>query len=249
MNRDWRLFDSLITIHNSLSKLPIQHSKNENMKLTITLYLEVISSWCSWALPGWSELQKRYAGRVDFAWKIALMDSTGLPPTRELSEWFYRRSGTLMRSPFMLSAGWFEAGLTEYLAPNLVAEAARDFGISDDRVWTAIAHAALREGQPVAKWEVAAAIGARAANLDEAKLLERARSGEVEARARATTAEFHALQVTQRPTFVIDSEIGDRAVFCGIAILPPLVTTIDAMLEDLAAYQSHAAHFGGPPSS
>jgi predicted DsbA family dithiol-disulfide isomerase len=219
------------------------------MRIKATLYLEVISSWCSWALPGWSELQKRYAGRVDFAWKIALMDSTGLPPTRELSEWFYRRSGTLMRSPFMLSAGWFEAGLTEYLAPNLVAEAARDFGISDDRVWTAIAHAALREGQPVAKWEVAAAIGARAANLDEAKLLERARSGEVEARARATTAEFHALQVTQRPTFVIDSEIGDRAVFSGIAILPPLVTTIDAMLEDLAAYQSHAAHFGGPPSS
>jgi len=217
------------------------------MRLKATLYLEVISSWCFWALPAWLELQKRYAGRVDFAWKIALMDPTGLPATREQSEWFYRRSGTLMRSPFMLKAEWFEPGLTEYLAPNLVAEAARDFGATDDRVWMAIARAALREGQPVAQWEVAAAIGAQAGNLDKTRLIERARSPEVETRARASTAEFHALQVTQRPTFVIESEIGDRAIFSGIATLPPLVATIDAMLEDLAAYESHAAHFGTPP--
>ena len=148
----------------------------------------------------------------------------------------------------MLNAGWFEPGLKEYLAPNLVAEAARSLGITGDRVWTAIAHAALREGQQVGKWEVAASVGARATNLEKTKLLERARSAEVEARARATTVEFHALQVTQRPTFVIESEIGDRAIFSGIATLPPLAATIDAMLEDLAAYRSHAAHFGAPPA-
>jgi predicted DsbA family dithiol-disulfide isomerase len=218
------------------------------MKIKITLYLEVISSWCFWALPTWSELKRRYPGRIHFDWKIALMDPTGLPATREQSEWFYRRSGTLMKSPFMLNAGWFEPGLKEYLAPNLVAEAARHFGVTDDRVWTAIAHAALREGLQVGKWEVAAAVGAQAANLDKAKLLERARSAEVEARARATTAEFHALQVTQRPAFVIESEIGDRAIFSGIATLPPLVAAIDAMLEDLLAYESYTAHFGAPPA-
>ncbi len=218
------------------------------MRLKVTLYLEVISSWCFWALPAWSELQKRYTSRVDFDWKIALMDPTGLPATREQSEWFYRRSGTMMRSPFMLNSGWFEPGSKEYLAPNLVAEAARDFGIVDDRIWTAIARAALREGQQVGKWEVAAAVGAQAGNFDKTKLLERARSAKVEARARASTAEFLALQVTQRPTFVIESEIGDRVVLSGIATLPPLVATIDAMLEDLAAYESHAAHFGAPPT-
>ncbi|MEY2563483.1 MAG: hypothetical protein QOH88_1676 [Verrucomicrobiota bacterium] len=217
------------------------------MRLKVTLYLEVISSWCFWAVPAWRELQKRYAGRVDFSWKIALMDPSGLPATRAQSEWFYRRSGTLMRSPFMLNAGWFEAGRKEYLAPNLVAEAAKDFGIADDRVWTAIAQAALREGEQVAKWEVSVAIAAKAGSLDQAQLLERAQSPEVEARARASTADFHALQVTQRPTFVVESEIGDRAVFSGIATVPPLVAALDAMLEDLAAYDSHAAHFGTPP--
>jgi predicted DsbA family dithiol-disulfide isomerase len=219
------------------------------MKMKVTIYLDVISSWCFWAQPAWEELKKRYAERVDFAWKIALMDASGFPKSIEQAEWFYRRSGMMMRSPFMLKPGWFEPNLQECLAPNLVTEAARDFGITDDRVRMALAHATEREGLPTGQWELAAEIGARAANLDKTKLLERARSPEVEARARASTAEFHALQVTQRPTFVIDSEIGDRAIFSGFAKVGPLAATIDSMLEDLAAYESHAAHFGEPPNA
>lgn len=219
------------------------------MKMKVTIYLDVISSWCFWAQPAWEELQKRYAERVDFAWKIALMDASGFPKSIEQAEWFYRRSGMMMRSPFMLKPGWFEPNLQECLAPNLVAEAARDFGITDDRVRMALAHATEREGLPTGQWELAVEIGARVANLDKTKLLERARSPEVEARARASTAEFHALQVTQRPTFVIDSEIGDRAIFSGFAKVGPLAATIDSMLDDLAAYESHAAHFGEPPNA
>ncbi|HXM32010.1 MAG TPA: DsbA family protein [Chthoniobacterales bacterium] len=219
------------------------------MKLKVTIYLDVISSWCFWAQPAWEELKKRYADRVDFAWKIALMDASGFPKSIEQAEWYYRRSGMMMRSPFMLKPGWFEPNLQECLAPNLVAEAARDFGITDDRVRMALANATEREGLKTNNWELAAEIGARAANLDKTKLLESARSPEVEARARASTAEFHALQVTQRPTFVVDSEIGDRAIFSGFAKLEPIAATIDAMLDDLAAYESHAAHFGEPPKA
>src|SRR5438477_438500 len=187
------------------------------------------------------------ADRVDFDWKIALMDASGFPKSIEQAEWFYRRSGMMMRSPFMLKPGWFEPNLQECLAPNLVAEAARDFGITDDRVRMALANATEREGLKTNNWELAAEIGARAAGLDKTKLLERARAPEVEARARASTAEFHALQVTQRPTFVIESEIGDRAIFSGFAKLEPIAATINAMLDDLTAYRAHAAHFGEPP--
>ena len=112
----------------------------------------------------------------------------------------------MMRSPFMLKPGWFEPNLQEALAPNLIAEAARDLGIIDDRVRMALADATEREGQPTNDWNLAAEIGAKAGGLDKAKLLERAKSPEIEARARASTAEFHAFQVTQRPTFVVDSE-------------------------------------------
>jgi predicted DsbA family dithiol-disulfide isomerase len=219
------------------------------MQIKVTYYLDVASSWCFWAEPAWAALKDRYAGRVDFDWKIALMDAASLPTSREQLGWFYRRSGMMMRSSFMLSTEWLQPGVAEYPVRNFVAEAARDMGVTDDRVRLALATAVLRDGKQADRWEVAAEIGAQAGGLDRMKLLERARSATVEARVRASTAEFHALKVTQRPTFVIDSEIGDRAVFSGFAKLPPLAAAVDAMLEDIAAYESHAAHFGVPPPS
>lgn len=215
--------------------------------MKVTYYLEVISSWCFWAEPAWAELKQRYAGQAEFGWKLALMDASGLPVSTEQCEWFYRRSGTIMRSPFMLNSGWFEPGLKEYLAPNLVAEAAKDLGATDDTVRLAIARAALREGRKMGRWEEAAEVAAAAAGLDAGALLKKARSPEIEARARATTAEFHALQVNQRPTFLLENSIGDRAVFSGLATAAPLAAALDAMLSDAAAYACHAAHFGRVP--
>ncbi|MGH7939382.1 MAG: DsbA family oxidoreductase, partial [Bryobacteraceae bacterium] len=108
------------------------------MRLTITNYLDVISSWCFWAVPAWEELRERYSDRVDFNWKIALMDKTGLPPTRRHMDWFYRRSGMLMRSPVMLQTSWHDESRGEYPEPNCVAEAARELGVVDDRIWKAL---------------------------------------------------------------------------------------------------------------
>ena len=216
--------------------------------MKVTYYLEVISSWCYWAEPAWAELKQRYAGVVEFGWKLALMDASGLPASLNQCEWYYRRSGTIRRSPFMLNSGWFEPALREYLAPNLVAEAAKDMGVADDRVRLAIAHAALREGRKVGRWEESVAIASAATGLDSGALLKRAQSPEIDARARATTAEFLALQVSQRPTFLLENSIGDRAVFSGLAVASPLAATIDAMLIDAAAYVAHAAHFGPPPA-
>jgi predicted DsbA family dithiol-disulfide isomerase len=216
--------------------------------MRITYYLEVISSWCHWAEPAWTALQQRYHGRVTFDWKLALMDSSGLPKSKAQCDWFYRRSGTLMRSPVMLNSGWFDPSLREYLAPNLVVQAAKEMGASDDRVRLAVARAALLDGAPVGQWAIAAGIGAAAAGLDADELLRRAQSSEVLAVARATTAEFHTLQALQRPAFLLENAIGDRAMFSGLARVEPLAAALDAMLDDAAGYRCHAAHFGAPPS-
>jgi predicted DsbA family dithiol-disulfide isomerase len=96
---------------------------------------------------------------------------------------------------------------------------------------------------------VAAAVAARATGLDPGALIARAQSPEVLATARRTSAEFHALQVSQRPTVLIEDSIGDRAVFSGLVTATPMVATIEAMLADVAAYTCHAAHFGAPPQS
>lgn len=218
------------------------------MRLLITNYLDVISSWCHWAIPAWEELRARYGDRADFRWKIALMDKTGLPPTREHTEWYYRRSGLLMRSPVQLDASWMEPGRAEYPEPNCVAEAAREMGVEDDRAWIALSHAELRQGKKIAEWEMAAQIVADATGLDRSRLLQLAKTHEIEGRVRASTTEFHALQVTQRPTFVIDTPIGDRAVFSGFAKAAPMAATIQAMLDDIVGYEAHAAQYGGPPA-
>jgi predicted DsbA family dithiol-disulfide isomerase len=217
------------------------------MKVTVTYYLDVISSWCYWAEPAWAELKQRYAkAPVEFGWAIALIDESGMSKSRAQADWFYRRSGTIVHSPFMLNSGWM-TGLKEYLAPNCVAEAAKDFGVTDDRVRLALMEAAMRRGQKVGDWDVSVAVAAKAAGLDSGALKKASRSPKIEKRVRATTAEFHALQVTQRPTFVLEDDIGDRAVFSGLVKAGPITAAIDAMLDDVAAYASHAAHFGSPP--
>ena len=218
------------------------------MQITVTDYFDVVSSWCFWSEPTWAELKKRYEGRVAFQWKIALMDPGGLPVSREQEQWFYRRSGMMNRSPFMLNTDWYDANLKEWLAANSVAEAAKDFGINDDRVRLALAYGALREGKKVGDWNVCAEIGAAAGKIDKHKLLDTAKSSAIEKRIRASTAEFHAMQVTQRPTFVVDTAIGDRAIFSGVVKLEPIVATINSMLDDAEFYAVHKAHFGDPPS-
>ncbi len=217
------------------------------MNVKVTYYLDIVSSWCYWAEPAWKEVKQRYAkSPVEFNWAIALIDESGMPKSRQQEDWFYRRSGTIMRSPFMLKSGWM-TGLKEYLAPNCVAEAAKDFDVTDDRVRLALMEAALCAGKKVGEWDVSVAVAAWAANLDAVALLKTLRSPEIEKRVRATTAEFHALQVTQRPAFVLENNISDRAVFSGLVKAGPIASTIDVMLDDAAAYASHAAHFGSPP--
>jgi predicted DsbA family dithiol-disulfide isomerase len=217
------------------------------MKITVTDYLEVVSSWCFWSEPTWAELKKRYEGRVAFQWKIALMDPNGLPASREQEQWYYRRSGLMNQSPFMLNTDWYDASLKEWIPPNAVAEAGKDFGVTDDRVRLAISNAALREGKKVSDWDVCAEIGAAAGKIDKKKLLQAAKSSAIEKRLRESTAEFHAMQITQRPTFVIDTEIGDRAILSGVINFEAIAATIDSMLADATFYAAHKAHFGDPP--
>lgn len=217
--------------------------------IRVTYFLEVISSWCHWAEPCWAELKQRYSGQAEFEWKIALMPAEGYPVSTRQCEWFYRRSGSVVRSPYMLNAGWLEPDIKQYLVPNYLAQAAKELGFTDDRVRLAIAEAGLKEGKKVGRWDVAVEIAAKAAQLAPATLLARAQSPDTAAKAQATTAEFYALQVNQRPTFLLQNSIGDRVVFSGLVKINPLVAAMDALLADEAAYVSWKAHFGETPAN
>jgi predicted DsbA family dithiol-disulfide isomerase len=220
--------------------------------MQVTYYLEVSSSWCFWAEPMWAELKRRYADQVEFQWKIAKMQPGDWPVTREQCDWFYRRSGTVMRSPFMLNSGWFEPlAPGTYPAASFVAEAAKDFGFSGDEIRLALSHAGDRDGLKVGRMDVAVAVAVKAGGkkLNARKLRARAESPEVAARIEASTQEFFSHQISQRPAFVLTDNIGDKAVFSGLVKIEPLAATLDAMLADAAAYASFKAHFGGPPAA
>lgn len=222
----------------------------ESRLMKVTYYLEVLSSWCHWVEPVWAELKTRYATRAEFEWKIALMSPGDFPVSQSQCDWFYRRSGgTVMHSPYMLNSGWFEAERKgHYEAPNLVAEAAKEFGFTGDEIRLAIAHAALREGQKVGDLATAVKVAAKAGKLDPKKLRQTAESNVVKDRVATSTADFLAHQINQRPSFVLTDAIGDKAVFSGLVQLEPLVATIDAMLADTAAYAAHKTHHGGVPA-
>jgi predicted DsbA family dithiol-disulfide isomerase len=178
------------------------------------------------------------------------MTAADWPVSRSKCEWFYRRSGTVMRAPFMLNAGWYEPfPASGYPAASFVAEAARDFGFTGDEIRLALTHAADREGRKVGQMAeaIAVAVHASGGKLDAAQLRAAAESPAVAARIEASTREFLAHQITQRPAFAIEDGIGDKAVFSGLVRVEPLAATIEAMLADTAAYASFKAHFGGPP--
>jgi predicted DsbA family dithiol-disulfide isomerase len=217
--------------------------------MKVTYYLEVLSSWCYWAEPTWAELKARYAGRAEFDWKIALMRKEDYPISREQCDWFYRRSGTIMRSPVMLNSGWMEKGANpSYTGADLVAEACKDFGFTDDTIRLALSHASEIEGRKIGRMEEAVDVAASESGLQPKKLQARAESAAVRARVDASTAEFFSHRITQRPAFILEDAIGDKAVFSGLVRIEPLAAAIDAMLSDTAAYAAHAAHFGAPPS-
>lgn len=217
--------------------------------MKVTYYLEVLSSWCHWVEPAWTGLKSRYAGRAQFEWKIALMNPEDFPVSRDQCDWFYRRSGgTTMHSSYMLNSGWFEAGRKgNYTAPNLVAEAARNFGFSGDEIRLALSDAALRDGAKIGDLATAVKIAAKAGELDAKKLRAAAESKVVRERVAASTEEFHAHQINQRPAFVLTDAIGDKAVFSGVVRIEPLAAAIEAMLADAAAYAAHRMHHGDVP--
>ncbi len=211
--------------------------------LKITYYLDVVSSWCFYAEPVWADLKRRYEGIATFEWKIAVIPHEGLPRSEEEELRYFRRSGVITGQLEMLKAGWVDPTLEDYTTPNLVAEAAKDFGVTDDRARLALSEAALRRGERIGDLTFASCVVADACGLNQVDLEIAAKSAKVAEQVRRSNEEFRSLQVTQRPTFQIISEIDDRAVFSGLVRSEPLLATIEAMLKDVRAYRSWSAHF------
>lgn len=178
------------------------------------------------------------------------MNPEGVPTTREPADWFCQRSTHIAQSGYVMNSGWFDATRAgTYLAPNLVAEAARTLGAPGDTVRRALAAGGLRDGHRIGDLDIAVAIASSASGIDPETLRERANDPDTESRVRASTEAFHATGATQRPTFVVTRDDGDLAVMAGFYRSAPLIGAIDAMLADARAYRAYAEVHGDPPAA
>lgn len=214
--------------------------------VSVTCYVEILSSWCFWAEPALDALKRRCHETVTFNWQIALMPPEAFPKSQTQCDAYYRRSGSVMRSAFMLNSSWFDPALNgNYNVPNYVAEAAKDLGFTDDRLRRHLSKAALIDGQKIGHLDTAVTIVSEEFNIDPTQLKTLALSQDVQNRVAKSTEIFHTHQIDQRPAFIIQSDIGDKAIFSGLVKPYPLIATINAMRSDSAGYASYHAHFGG----
>ena len=210
--------------------------------IRITYYLDVVSSWCHYVEPVWKSLKETFGDTLETDWQIALIPKSGLPKSNAEEEWYYRRSGVITKSPYMLNPNWIDLSLEDYLTPNLVAVVCRDLGFEGDEVRLAITEAALRRGEKVGTLEVSARIASEVSGLSVNSIVEHARNPESERKVRESTERFLSFRINQRPAFFIESEIEDRAIFSGLIHPEPLFATVRAMIEDVKAYRAWSTH-------
>lgn len=198
--------------------------------LSLTHYLYVLSSWSFCVEPPVKHILQTYGERIRYTWKLAHADYDGHGPyKRDQLEYYYERLEAITGQRFTLD-WWFEG--YDALIPDRIAEAARTLGATGNDVRLALSHAALVDGLQITRPEVGIEIAATTAELDPAQLDAEFGSERPMQTLANAKAEWLALGLGQRPTFVLTNEIGDKALFSGIWQSQPLIRTVEAMLSD-----------------
>ena len=207
--------------------------------MQLTYFFDVCSMWCALADEVLAGIQKRYGDRVPITRKIALInDGAPMAAGLEQEQWYYQRCEATTGRRF--DHRWIEKRGQLTWLPNALIYASEKLGYGD-KVHEALKVAGLTRGEPILRRDVALQIAVSATGASHAELENALDDPETSKNISASTAEFNAFAVTQRPTFVIRSEIEDTAIFSGIYRAEPILAAIDAMIADENAYSQYAA--------
>jgi predicted DsbA family dithiol-disulfide isomerase len=207
--------------------------------IKMTHYLYVLSSWSLVAEDAVSEVCRRFGDRLDYDWRIAITDYQGNGPfKREQLEFFYARleAATGRR----MNLGWWREGY-DWLVPDRVVAAARSLGATGIEVRLAIARAGLCDGEDITNPSVAIDIACRVSGIARASLQTALNAPETLLWLAESARQFQASGVTLRPAFVLENDLGDRAILSGIWNTEPLSAAITALLTDEESYHSFVA--------
>ncbi|HEY5094210.1 MAG TPA: DsbA family protein [Candidatus Eremiobacteraceae bacterium] len=206
----------------------------------IVYYLDILSSWCTFAEASLEKVRTKFGSDLDFEWRLAVLrDSKPLDYSNEDLAWYYARSKSM--TGMQLNDVWLESKSDATWWPNLVAEAARSLGAVDDKVRLALSKAGMIDGQHVQHRDISERVAAAASGLDPARLHKAVDDPAVAERIRATTAEYRALPVSVVPTFLISNEIGDVNLLSGAYRYEHIAPCVEQLLADAKAYAAFNA--------
>jgi predicted DsbA family dithiol-disulfide isomerase len=198
--------------------------------IDLTAYIDVLSSWCYVGDLALHKIEKKYGNRLRVEWRIAqLFDFGPLPYTREQLAWYYARTAKI--SGVEMNAAWVDTPEATTMHANQAAEAARTLGVTDMSLVRALNRANVIDGRPLGRREPALDEAARISGLDRAELDRVMRDPATAARIKQTTAEFEALNLPQRPSYVLRNPTGDLALLSGIYTFESLDAVIGEMLH------------------
>jgi predicted DsbA family dithiol-disulfide isomerase len=130
-----------------------------------------------------------------------------------------------------LNDAWHDSPQTTTKFANQAAEAARALGADDSRVRRGLSRAALIDGKPAGRREIAVEEAAQLSGFPRERIAELMDSPQVTARIAQTTQEFKDLALPQLPSFVMRNSSGDLAVFSGLYTFESLDRVIGEMLH------------------
>jgi predicted DsbA family dithiol-disulfide isomerase len=196
----------------------------------LTAYVDVLSSWCYVGDLALQKIEKKYGDRLRVDWKIAQLFEFGpLPYTREQLAWYYARTAKI--SGVQMNADWVDTPDATTMHANQAAEAARSLGVTDMSLVRALNRATVIDGKPLGRREPALEEAARISGLDRAELDRVMRDPATAGRIQQTTREFEALNLPQRPSYILRNPTGDLALLSGIYTFESLDAVIGEMLH------------------
>jgi predicted DsbA family dithiol-disulfide isomerase len=207
--------------------------------MRLTYFFDVCSMWCVLGDEVIAEIGVRYGARVPVSWKIALINR-GKPmeagPEQEL--WYYDRCEIVTGRRF--NHRWLERKGQSTSIPNSLIAAAWRFGKGIE-VHQAFKSAAMDRGEPILQRAVALKIASEAGGLTEEALANAIDDPALTSELQESLSEFQSYRIDQRPAFVLQSAIGDTAVFSGIYRGEPIFAALEAMLRDEEKYAEYAS--------
>ena len=208
--------------------------------LTLTYYLDVLSSWCFVAEQALGAVRKQFGERLALDWRLAFLFNGGpMGYSPQLGAWQYKRLETV--TGVRLDPAWRESANDTTWWANLATEAARSLGVSDDRVRHALSRAAMVDGRHVGRRDEAVAVAVESSGLNRPELEREMDHPRTAERLWTAMMEYKSLPVSVQPTFVFRDDIGDTAILSGLVTVDSLRSCATEMLAAAEIYAKYNA--------